>query len=865
MTCDSSCRCDCFVHPRVITNPPGRDQLAYRVGDYTSFRHALLLSLPGETELVNWKPAGTSDLALQMVEWWAYIADILTFYNERIANEDYLRTADLDESVKHIIQLLGYRPRPGIGATAVLAALTNAKKPFTLPQGFAVQSKPGPGAHPQIFELDADTVVQPLDEVSADPLPDSSTLGDDGSVLLEGNVSSINQGDRLLVVERNWSGSDTNYVFATVAEVQQEADPRGSNNTRVRFTATLGLPAGASASDYRLMSNSQMTRLWQYSSGDPISQNGANTTIQMQSVVRNIAPGDMILFDGKRNVRSAVTGETSVLEAFSAHPVVELAEVSAPLQAFSAVSAVERTLVAADTISVATLASVTSYSELIWYANAPDPSSPQTPPTSPPGIAVLHSQLTVVPAYANSELGSLVIRYGWQDVGQLIPTPSARFSASSPELIAVDPPAFPAGSSPVLVEDVNGDGESGTGFVGADVTTMQLSDLPDDPPALTPPLNVLYNLLPMSRGKSVSGEVLGSGDASSAGQEFVLQKSPLTYLLSADSSSGGNYKSTLQVWVNGIEWQEVQSFYGQKPTAAIFVTREDDDDQTHVQFGDGINGARLPSGTNNIVASYRFGSGAAVPDAGKLTTIVTAQPGLTAVRNPVAARGGADPDPASQIRHYAPLSVMTFGRAVSGQDYEAIAASTPGVARAHAYWSFDFLQQRTTVTVYVGDDDGAVNAATVAMQGDADPNRPVVVKLATAVPVHISFAIAIDPRYVAATVIASVQQALLDPQNGLFGSERIAIGEVIYASEIYEACLSVPGTISVHNLNVRTTSFLPLGLSFFFPTSISLGSLASIIELLFGTPYRFDPGEGAYFSLESNALTITPEVNPNAG
>jgi len=864
MTTSSNCPCDCFVHPKLITNPPGRDQIAYRVGDYTSFRHALLLSLPGETELVNWKPTGTSDLAVQMVEWWAYIADILTFYNERIANEDYLRTAILDGSVRHIIQLLGYRPRPGIGAAALLAALTSATRPFTLPQGFAVQSKPGPGAQPQIFELDADTVVQPLDEVSADPLPDSSTLGADGSVLLEGNVSSIDAGDRLLVVERNWSGSNTNYAFATVASLAQEADPRGSNNTRVRFTAALGLPDRAAASDYRLMSSLQFTRLWQYP-GSPIEQNGSSTTIALQSVVRNIAPGDMILFDGKRNLNSAVSGETSVLEAFSAHPAVDLPQAPAPVQAFSALSVVERSFAAIDMISVATLASVTSYSELIWYANAPDPSFPQTPPTSPPGIAVLHSQLTVVPAYSNSELGSLVIRYGWQDVGQLIPTPSATFSASSPELIAIDPPAFPAGSSPVLVEDVNGDGESATGFVGADLTIMQLSDLPDDPPALTPPLNVLFNLLSMSRGKSVNGEVLGSGDASSAGQEFVLQKSPLTYLLSADSSSGGNYRSTLRVWVNGIEWQEVQSFYGQKPTAAIFVTHEDDDDQTHVQFGDGINGARLPSGTNNIVANYRFGSGAAAPDAGKLTTIVTAQPGLTAVRNPIAPTGGADPDPASQIRRYAPLSVMTFGRAVSGQDYEVIAASTPGVARAHAYWSFDFLQQRTTVTVYVGDDDGAVNAATIALQGDADPNRPVVVRLATAVPVHISFAIAIDPRYVAATVIAAVQQALLDPLNGLFGSERIGIGEVIYASEIYEACLSVPGTISVHDLRVRTTKVLPLGLSFFFPTSISMGSLASIVQLLFGTPYRFDPGEGAYFSLDSSALNITPEVNPNAG
>ena len=88
-----------------------------------------------------------------MIEWWAYLCDILTFYNERIANQAYLGTADLPESVNRLIFLLGYRPRPGIGATGTLAALATGPAPFTLPAGFQVQSKPGPGQQPQIFEL----------------------------------------------------------------------------------------------------------------------------------------------------------------------------------------------------------------------------------------------------------------------------------------------------------------------------------------------------------------------------------------------------------------------------------------------------------------------------------------------------------------------------------------------------------------------------------------------------------------------------------------------------------------------------------------------------------------------------------------
>ena len=158
---DSICPCGAFAHPSVIFNPPGRDVIAYRVGNYSSFRHALLQSSPDEAELSSsvgtlprkyGAPAATA-ICMQMVEWWAYLADILTFYNERAATQAYLRTADLPESVNRLVRLLGYRPRPGIGAKGILAALASSPLPFTLRVGFAVQSKPGPGKQPQVFEL----------------------------------------------------------------------------------------------------------------------------------------------------------------------------------------------------------------------------------------------------------------------------------------------------------------------------------------------------------------------------------------------------------------------------------------------------------------------------------------------------------------------------------------------------------------------------------------------------------------------------------------------------------------------------------------------------------------------------------------
>lgn len=794
------CPCDTFDHPKVLSNPPGRNTIAYRVGDYITFRHALLLSQPNEAELVNWRPSAKGDLALQMMEWWAYLADILTFYNERVANQDYLRTADLPESVKRLIRILGYRPRPGIGAAGTLAALMSGPEPIKVLHSFQIQSKPGPGKQPQVFELNADTPIQSPDAVAADPGPDPSLLSSDGSVLLQGTVATLKVGDELLLIKRGWTGAPSDYALATVASVQQGKDPRGKTNTRVTlaFTKPLDQPQNAKASGYRLLKSVQSGHVWQYDTNPNVVIQASQ--VDLESVVRQIKVSDPVLFE---------TPDKSL------NPE---------------------------------LVRVTAYTEVIWFANTSDKSDPTKPPdVSKVPIPIPHSRLGIASLQQawDSKKAVAVVCFAWQDVGTLIATPIITFSGASPTLTAVPPATFPPGNNlPVLIEDVNGKGVAALGSVNGDKTELQLSGLPAPPLNLKPPLRVLFDLLSVSRGKSVANEILGSGDATVAGQEFVLQKSPLTYLLSGESTSGASYKSTLRVRVNGVEWKEVPSFYAQPSNAQIFVTREDEENKTHVQFGDGINGARLPSGVNNVVAIYRYGSGKDAPAAGSLTVILQPQPGLKAIRGPVPVGGGAEPDPAQKIKRYAPQSVLTFGRAVSGDDYETIAAQTPGVARARAYWAWDPIQQRTLVTVYVGDDASATNAAQIALDGADDPNRPVVVKQAVAIPAFLLLVLLVDPIYVTTDVVAAATAALVDPDAGLFGANALGIGQSIYESQVYKACLGVPGTVAVNFLLVATNR----GAGF---------------EIESG--FRFDPGEGGFFQLPPTNLLIFPEVTGNAG
>ena len=49
------------------------------------------------------------------------LGDVLTFYQERIANESYLRTATERLSVLELARLIDYQLRPGVAASTYLA------------------------------------------------------------------------------------------------------------------------------------------------------------------------------------------------------------------------------------------------------------------------------------------------------------------------------------------------------------------------------------------------------------------------------------------------------------------------------------------------------------------------------------------------------------------------------------------------------------------------------------------------------------------------------------------------------------------------------------------------------------------------
>ncbi len=151
-----------------VTPSPGQPALPYRPGDRSQFLAQLLAGL-ASAELADGQPFGLRTLALSdptvaLLDAWATVADVIAFYQERIANEGFLRTATQPGSLLAIAQLTGYRPRPGLAASVWLAYRLQpdpADIAVVLPAGLLAQSVPGTGELPQTFETTTELVARP--------------------------------------------------------------------------------------------------------------------------------------------------------------------------------------------------------------------------------------------------------------------------------------------------------------------------------------------------------------------------------------------------------------------------------------------------------------------------------------------------------------------------------------------------------------------------------------------------------------------------------------------------------------------------------------------------------------------------------
>jgi PA14 domain len=236
--------------PLAIENRPGLPAIDFRAGKHPQFKASLLAALTtsGNPALRNLKTRDDDDFTIALLDGWATVADVLSFYSERIANESFLRTATERRSILELARTIGYELNPGVAASTWLTFLVEAAEGApgyaNIDKGTKVQSIPGPDEKPQTFETIEPFVARKewnelRPQAHKAPVPTHRMR----ELRLKGTETGLKPGDALLVVgnEREKDPGNDNWDFRRVSKVEPFPDPAPEKSyTRVTLDRGLG-------------------------------------------------------------------------------------------------------------------------------------------------------------------------------------------------------------------------------------------------------------------------------------------------------------------------------------------------------------------------------------------------------------------------------------------------------------------------------------------------------------------------------------------------------------------------------------------------------------------------------------------------
>ncbi|MBX9395829.1 putative baseplate assembly protein [Streptomyces sp. TRM72054] len=259
-------------------------------------------------------------------------------------------------------------------------------------------------------------------------------------------------------------------------------------------------------------------------------------------------------------------------------------------------------------------------------------------------------------------------------------------------------------------------------------------------------------------------------------------------------------------------WEPRRDLLGSTPRDRHFVGELEDDGRLALRFGDGRHGAR-PTPGDRLRIHYRLGGGSAGNVGAEAINhlVVTDDceaPPAAVVRNPLPATGGTEPEPVEQVRQLAPLDLRrTRLRAVTADDYAALAAALPGVQRAAAElrWTGSLQEAHLAIDAYGDATPPAELLASVAQA--LEPYRRIghdlVVGPARLVPLDIELTVCAAPGHQHGQILAELYRVLGAGRGGFFHSDALTFGEPVRLSRLVAVAAAVPGVESVHVTRLR--------------------------------------------------------------
>jgi uncharacterized phage protein gp47/JayE len=907
------------ITPVAIDNRPGLSAIAYRVGTYGSFRETMLDAIAATPELADLTTRQDDDDAITFIDLWAGLLDVLTFYQERYANEVFLRTAQQPESLRRLARLLDYRPRPGVAALANLAFTLDAGKTVQIPVGLRVQSMPAQNQQPQTYEtlqaITADARFNRL-RIFPQPTPVNPLQQGSSAVILDrldgpAFLTALSANDPMVLF--NDGGSDApeekKVAALTVADdmvtlswtkpiqgANWNADTKG-----FKFRRTFR-PFGYNAPASYMQSSTSDTVpggiLWTLTTTD--FSNPGGTQLNLDSRYSDLATGSQLLIvmpapppppppvplpfplpgglgggfgggilsggsgggSGGGGTSGGILGGFSgglgsflggidpgtIFGAFAGGAGVQtfLATITQSGQAGASLGGISDTVTQV-TLDVS-LPAIKDIRQVRVFELVGDPLrfwGNVYADTLSAGTAYLPGRFVATANGIGIEVGrtiqqnafvpGAVIGLNDLDVGRSLVLADGHGQTAE---ATVQGPALSIPSAP------------SAGDFGHLVVPLQADALSLEATSAV----LLGNVARASQGQTVLSEVVGSGDAAAKFQSFTLQRQPLTYV---PSSAPGGVTSSLQLFVNQLQWTEVPEIFGQPRSAQVFSTRTTDDGKTLIQGGGGPFGAPFPTGTANITATYRVGTGSAGRvDANALVTLLDRPPGLISVTNPLPAEGGADPETLQTIRQNAPHTVRTFDRAVSLQDFQDLITTSGEVAKALATWVWDGFAPAVHLTVagQGGSTFADLTGLGATLANARDPNQRLLIDNYTKVPIRLAAKVWVDPARAQADVLAAATAAVLDALS----FDELDLGEALHLSFIYAVLQSVSGVVAA---DVTGFGFKSDAIPFLLSRGVTFlpnGSVAPVQDFLRIFAARPDPARPGQVVPAELAFVETP-------
>jgi hypothetical protein len=801
VSCAPVCSCGCGAPALALDPPPpGETRLRRRVGEFHGFVEDLVASV--ERQEVDGSTLGTrwdieaDPAALRLVELWAYVAESIAAYGELTAGEAYLPTAQDWTDLRRIAALVGFAPRPPIAAQGWVVADIESTTSPVVPAGTRVQSPAKPGGASQTFEVIADTALRAewagltATWVPQPAIPDGRSIrfiGDPGFRAADRVLFVLEQQATLPAVGSGWIDF-WGYLFELVSLAWDFVKPATAQPVALTTVGSASAELGTTVVGF----DRDLDKLLGASTTAPYAAyrvlGTASVARQISEVLRIPASGDAQIAGVPSSTLAIAADHKSIvldrpLEDLSQHKlvaVVDWASGSCDVVEVDKHSFTHWEVVPGTPTRVSSLA----------FANSVQTLGQEGPIT----VYVLDRRVVARHyVFPDHDPGTSPPQL------RLYPRPS-----ESPPRVAVASSSQPDADwevydcTPAALQETDDEGEPSGLIV----------DLPNGAPEqLTGLLPASANLLRVHHGKTAS-VVLGSGDASHAGQELTTPDSPIAY----DLDDTGKPVPSMLVRVDGLEWDEAPTLYGAGPADVFSVRRAPTGAETLV-FGDGVEGARLPTGRGNVTATYRVGGGReGEVESGAITTLLGSIRGVKKVKGAGPTEGGADQDAESDLRRLAPTRARAFGRVVSAEDLVDLALGYPGVTHA-ATWNGQGPPGCTCgsglhLALIRGGTSGPrpplpaeVGQLSSYLDSVRDAAVPLCVCAGIVTAPTLTAVLATDPRRDTATVVAAATAALADPDGPLGPAQRV-LGQPLDRSDVFAAIHEVTGVVGVASLDL---------------------------------------------------------------